>query len=314
MDWSRILTITFLIQVLAAGVRLGTPLVAASLGEIFTERSGVFNLGVEGIMLLGGFTGFAVAYYTDSLWLGALAGCLIGALMGLIFSVWVVTLKSDQIVTGYAMLILCSGIALYFYRLLFPSTASFTLPQVKPFASIAVPVLSEIPFLGPILFKQDALVYVMYALVIISAVIHYRTRFGLRVSAVGENPGAADSVGINVAKIRYLSTMIGAALAGLGGAYFSLVVLGLFSDTMIAGRGFIALALVIFGRWDPFWALAGGLLFGSIDALQFRLQFLGAPVPSEFLIMTPYVLTIIMLLIGKKRQAPSALTKAYSRE
>lgn len=314
MDWSRILTVAFLIQVLAAGVRLGAPLVASALGEIFAERAGVFNLGVEGVMLLGGFTGFTVAFYTNNLWYGALAGLLIGAIVGFIFSIWVVTLKSDQIVSGYAMLILCSGAALFAYRLFFPSTTTLSMPQVKPFPAIAIPILSEIPFIGPIFFKQDALVYVIYGLVIISSIIHYKTRFGLRASAVGENPAAADSVGINVTVVRYMSTIVGAALAGLGGAYFSLVVLGLYSDTMIAGRGFIALALVIFGRWDPVWAFAGGLLFGSIDALQFRLQFLGAPVPSEFLIMTPYVLTIIILLLGKRRSAPSALTKAYSRE
>jgi general nucleoside transport system permease protein len=314
MDWERILTLTFAIQVMAAGLRMGMPLIIASLGEIYAERSGVFNLGVEGIMLFGAFTGFAAAFLSGSMWVGVLASLALGALMGLIFSYWVITLQADQIVVGYSMLIVCSGAAIFFYRMVFPSTLTMFVPMLDPFPAIAIPVLSEIPFIGPIIFKQDALVYLTFLLVIISSIILFRTRYGLRVSAVGEYPSAADSVGINVNRVRYVSTIIGSALAGMGGAYFSLVVLGLYSDTMIAGRGFIALALVIFGRWNPYWVLAGGFLFGIIDALQLRLQFLGAGLPVEFLVMLPYVLTIFILLVGKKRMPPSALTIPYSRE
>ncbi len=191
MDWSRILTVAFLIQVLAAGVRLGAPLVASALGEIFAERAGVFNLGVEGVMLLGGFTGFTVAFYTNNLWYGALAGLLIGAIVGFIFAIWVVTLKSDQIVSGYAMLILCSGAALFAYRLFFPSTTTLSMPQVKPFPAIAIPILSEIPFLGPIFFKQDALVYVIYGLVIISSIIHYKNSFWITSECSRRKPSSS---------------------------------------------------------------------------------------------------------------------------
>lgn len=314
MDWSRILTLTFLIQVLSSGIRLGTPLIIAALGEIYAERSGVFNLGVEGIMLLGGFTGFAGAYLSGNLWIGVIASLAIGALMGLIFSFWVITQQADQIVTGYSMLILCMGASIFFYRLVFPSTLTHFVPQIKPFLAIPIPFLSQIPIIGPIVFKQDIIVYVTYLLIIISSIIFFRTRFGLRISAVGEYPSAADTVGISVTGVRYASTVIGSAFAGMAGAYFSLVLLGLYSDTMIAGRGFIALALVIFGRWNPYWALAGGFIFGLIDATQLRFQFLGATIPSEFLVMLPYVLTIIILLVGKRRMRPSALTIPYSRE
>jgi simple sugar transport system permease protein len=314
MDWSNIFSLTFLVNVLAAGVALGAPLIATALGEIYAERSGVYNLGVEGIMLLGGFSSFAVAYWTGNLWFGVLTALLVGALIGLVFSLWVVTIQTNQVVTGFAMLILCNGAAIYFYRLFFPTSQMTVVPQVHPFPTIAIPVLSQIPIIGTILFKQDAIVYLIMILAIISSIIQYRTRFGLRTSAVGEAPAAADILGINVPRLRYINATIGAALAGLGGAYFSLVVLGFYSDTMIAGRGFVALALVIFGRWDPFWVIAGGVLFGTFDALQFRLQILNAPVPSQFLIMAPYGLTILMLLVGRKRQPPAALTQPYARE
>jgi general nucleoside transport system permease protein len=311
MDWSAILTFAFLSQVLAAGLRLATPLIFTALGEIFAERSGVLNLGVEGIMLFCGFAGFSAAVLTGSLWMGVLAGILMGALMGLLFALMTVTLQTDQIVTGLAFLILSSGAAIYFYRILFGSYRIF--PTVSPFRQFSVPILSKIPFLGPILFEQNILTLVMLGLVPICAVILTATRFGLRVSAVGEHPAAADTVGVNVLRIRYICVVIGGALAGLGGAYFPLAELGFYSNSMIGGRGFIALALVVFGRWNPLLALGGGFLFGVINALQIRIQFLGSTIPAQFLIMLPYLLTILVMLVGRARQAPSALTVPYKR-
>lgn len=312
MEWSELITLAFLVQVLAASVRLATPLVLAALGEIFAERSGVLNLGVEGIMLLGGFAGFSVTVLTGSPWLGVAGGILVGLLMGSIFAFMTVTLRSDQIVTGLAMLILCSGMAIYVYRIQFGHLR--IIPQVEPFRQLALPLLGDIPLLGPILFNHNVLTYLMLLLVPICAVTLAHTRFGLRASAAGEFPAAVDTVGVSVAALRYSSVLIGGALAGLAGAYFPLAELGFYSNSMIGGRGFIALALVVFGRWNPLLALAGGLLFGTIDALQIRFQLVGSAIPPQFLIMMPYLLTILVILLGRSRKAPAALGTPYVRE
>jgi ABC-type uncharacterized transport system permease subunit len=297
---------------MAAGIRLATPLVFTSLGEIFAERSGVINLGVEGIMLFCGFTGFSFAVLSENLWLGVLAGIMMGAFMGLFFAFMTITLRSGQIVTGLAFLILASGAAIYFYRIQFGHYKVF--PQVEPFRQFSIPLLGDIPFFGPILFNQNILTILMLLIVPICAVILAYTRFGLRVNAVGEYPAAADTVGINVSLIRYICVIIGGALAGLGGAYFPLAELGFYSNSMIRGRGFIALALVVFGRWNPLLALLGGFFFGVINAIQIRIQFLGASIPAQFLIMMPYLLTIVVILVGRARKAPSSLTIPYTRE
>jgi simple sugar transport system permease protein len=312
MDWSTVLTFAFLIQVLAAGMGLATPLVYTALGEIFAERSGVLNLGVEGIMLFGGFAGFSAAVLTGNLWVGVFAGILAGAIMGLLFALLTVTLKTDQIVTGLAFLILSSGASIYFYRILFGDYK--VIPQIEPFRQFLGPGLASIPVLGPILFEQNILTLIMLVLVGVCALVLTATRFGLRVNAVGEHPAAADTVGVKVPVVRYICVAIGGALAGLGGAYFPLAELGFYSSSMIGGRGFIALALVVFGRWNPILAFAGGLLFGVISAVQIRIQFLGSTIPAQFLIMMPYLLTILVMLVGRGRQAPSALTVPYERE
>jgi ABC-type uncharacterized transport system permease subunit len=313
MFWSRILTLVFLGNVLAASFRLATPLILAAVGEVFAERSGVFNLGIEGIMLLCGFAGFAAAHAAGNLWVGVLAAALAGALLGLLFAFFTITLRADQIVAGFALLIVCTGAAIYFNRLIYPS-AKGNIPQIEAFAVVPVPVLSDIPVLGPILFNHSLLTYLALLLVFVSAAVLYRTRFGLRVSAVGEYPRAADAVGINVILVRYACVVIGASLAGVSGAYFSLVDLGFYLDNMIGGRGFIALALVVFGQWNPILVLLGGLLFGVVEAIQQRFQFLGSPIPAQFMIALPYALTIVVLLVGRKRRAPSALTVPYARE
>ena len=312
MKWADFLTVAFLIQILTAGVRLATPLLLSAVGEIFAERSGVLNLGVEGIMLLGGFTGFSFAIITGNLWIGMAASVIVGGLMGLLFAFMTVTLRTNQIATGLALLILSSGMAIYFHRMQF----DFSLfpPSVESFQSIAIPVLSEIPFVGEILFNQTIFTYLMFLLIPIATFILYSTPFGLRVNAIGEYPQAADTVGVKVTSVRYICVVIGGMLAALGGACFPLAELGIYTDTMIGGRGFIALALVVFGRWNPLWTLAGGLIFGVVDAIQTRFQFIAAGIPSNFLIMMPYVLTILILLVGRKRNAPAALTVPFIRE
>lgn len=311
MDWSNILSFTFLVNILSASLKLATPLVLAALGEIFAERSGVFNLGIEGIMLVSGVGGFIVAYFAENLWLGVIVGIAIGALLGLFFAFMVITIKADQIVTGLALLIFCDGLAIYFYRILFKSSR---IPQITPFRKYPLPFLSDIPFLGAIIFDQNVLTYLAIMLVIITTVVIFKTVYGLRSTAVGESPIAADTVGINVFKNRYLSVILGGAFAGLAGAYFPLGELGFYSNSMIGGRGFIAIALVVFGNWNPIIVLVGGLLFGIIDAIQIRFQILGTTIPSQFLIMLPYVLTVLALMFGKGRKSPSSLTVPYSRE
>lgn len=312
MDWNSFLTPLFFVQLLAASVSLATPLVFAALGEVFAQRSGVLNLGLEGIMLFSGFVGFTVALHLQNLWVGMLAAILMGALMSLLFAFLTITLRSNQTVTGLSLNFLGQGLALYLYRTIFK--ISLETPRIEPFEKLPIPGLSELPFIGPILFNHSIFTYLLFILVPTAILVIYRTPFGLRMNAAGESPQTADTLGVSVTRIRYICVVIGGALAGLAGAFYSLVELGAYSDTMVNGRGFIAAALVIFGRWDPLWTLGGGLLFGGIDALQNRLQVLGSPIPSNFLQMTPYVMTIIVLLVGRLRKPPAALGIPYVRK
>lgn len=312
MNWDSFLTTLFLVQLLVSSVRLATPLVLAALGEIFAERSGVLNLGVEGIMLFSGFMGFSVAFQAKNLLLGMLTSLLIGALMGLLFAFLTITLHSNQVVTGLSIMFLGNGMALYLYRLEFK--ISLEIPRIVTFQNLPIPGLSEIPFIGQILFNHSIFTYLMFILIPVALLIIYRTPFGLRMNAVGESPQTADTLGVSVSIIRYICVVIGGALAGMAGAFYSLVELGAYADSMVSGRGFVALALVIFGRWDPIWTFGGGLLFGGIDALQNRLQVLGSPIPSNFLQVTPYIMTIIVLLIGRLRKPPAAMCIPYVRE
>lgn len=312
MDWSQLLTPLFLTQLLAAGVTLATPLALAALGEVFAERSGSLNLGLEGIMLFSGFIGFNAVYHIGNLWIGILGAVMMGSIMGLLFAFMTITLQANQTVTGLAINFLGNGLAPYFYRLVFKVTLDT--PRVEPFQNVPIPVLSDIPFIGDILFNHSVFTYLMFLLVAVTFVIIYKTPFGLRLNAVGESPQTADTLGVNVGRIRYICVVIGGALAGMAGAFYSLVELGSYSDSMINGRGFIASALVIFGRWDPVWTFGGALLFGLIDAFQNRLQVLGSPIPSNFLQVLPYVMTILVLLIGRIRKPPAALCIPYVRK
>ncbi len=312
MEWSSVFSFAFLTQILAASLHLATPLVYAALGELFAERSGVLNLGIEGIMLLSGLSAFVVTVHTQSVWLGIALGALTGAILGLLFAVMTVTLRADQIVTGLAFMILSSGLAIYLYRIMFGNRS--TMPHIEPIGTLNISALAEIPFLGPVLFNQTILTFVMLALVAVCTVVLFQTPFGLHVSAVGENPAAADSLGISVTLVRYACLGIGGALMGLAGAYFPLVELGFYSNSMVGGRGFIALALVVFGGWNPVSILAGGLIFGIADALQIRLQLVDSDIPSQLMIALPYLLTILVMLVGHSHKAPGALTVPYVRE
>lgn len=304
------LTLT-LIPLIAATLRVATPLLFAALGETINERAGVLNLGIEGTMMLGSFAGFAVAAATGSLWLGVLGALVIGMACGALVALLTVTFGLNQHVSGLGVTLLTSGLALFFYRVLFGSTSGVQ-ARIEPFQ-----LLNPFPnsAIGSI-FNQHALTYIAFALVPAAWWLLMRTQFGLRIRAVGENPEAADTAGVNVFRVRYFALMLGGALMGVAGAFLSLAQLGAFTFGIIAGRGWIAIALVIFGNWQPFKVMAGALLFGMLQAVQLRLQAEGVTlVPYEVLLAMPYVLTILALAFaGRAASVPAAMLKPYRRE
>ena len=308
---SNILSLGFLISVLAATIRLATPILLGALGGIYSQRAGILNLGMEGTMTIGAAIGFIVTFHTKSLVLGALCAMLAGSLFSLIMAWLSVTMKANQVIAGTALTILGVGLAAFVYRTVFGIKS--LPPQIEPFKAISAS-LSELPIIGPILFSHNILIYVTFALVPITWLILEKTVFGLNIKAVGEHPRAADSKGINVAKTRYSALLIEGLYSGLAGAFMSTAYMNSFMDTMITGRGFIAVAVVVFSRWNPKRAMFGSLIFGFANALQMRLQAIGANIPNQFLLMLPYVMTILVLVsVSKKAEFPSAYTLPYSR-
>lgn len=305
---------SLLMSIIATGIIAGTPILYAAIGEIIAERAGVINLGVEGMMLVGAVTGFMVTLQTDNQWLGAGASILAGGLMALIHAFLTITLRANQVVSGLALTIFGTGLSGYIGKNL------IGIPLATTFKPVPVVGLSQIPWLGPILFQHDLLVYLGYALAITSWFVLYRTKTGLKVRAVGENPGAADAAGINVFAVRYCCVLLGGMLAGIAGAYLSLAYAPSWLENMTAGRGWIAVALVIFATWNPSKAFLGSLLFGAVDVMGFHLQTMGITISSFFLKMLPYVITIVVLILvsreTKKRHvaAPGALGVSYNRE
>lgn len=313
MTLASVLTPAFIIGVLAATVRMATPLLFAGLGETFGQRSGVLNLGLEGIMAVGALAGFGGAYFFGSPWAGVATGLLAGGLFGLVMALMSVGLQANQVITGVMLFIIAGGLVTFLNRVVFGG--SYIPPRTAGFEALPIPVLSEIPVLGPILFRQNVLVYLAFLLVPLLAAVMTHTTWGLRIRAVGDNPRAADSLGVNVYAVRYWAVIFGGALAGLGGAFLPLGYMNMFADNITAGRGWIAIALVIFGRWNPYMVLAGSLLFGGVDAIQLRLQALGLAVPYQFMLMAPYVLTILALLSMRGRvEGPGALTVPYRKQ
>jgi len=297
---------------LAASMRLAVPIMLAALGGLFAERSGVLNIGLEGAMLMGAFVGFVAAYMSGSLTAGVLLSVLAGIVFGLILGFYTITLGANQVVVGIAMNLLAMGLAAFFYRLIFGQGTQS--PRIDIFPPLDLGPLADIPLLGPLLFRQDLLAHVALALILIAWVVVARTRFGLNMRAVGEHPEAAETLGVGVFRIRYLAIAISGGLAGLGGAFLSLSATGIFIDNMTAGRGYIALAILILGRRHPFGVLLAALLFGAADALQLRAQLLPTGVPFQFLVMLPYVLTIVVLagFVGRAG-APAALGVPFRR-
>lgn len=293
--------------VLASTLRQSTPLILGALCGLIGERSGVVNIGIEGQMLLAAFVAFLANVYIGNLWLATLIGALTGAALGLLLAWMAVTLKMDQIIGGTVINILAIGITGYFY---IPGLTT----QGK-FQPIALGPLTDIPLIGPILFRNGPITYMAILLVFILHYVLFYTRWGLRTRAVGEHPSAADTVGVNVYKIRYLNVILGGALAGLAGAFLTLEGVGTFERLMTNGRGFLALAIMIFGKWTPLGAWGAALLFGFTYAMQTQLQFWGLNLPPQFIGSLPYILTILVLagFVGRSR-APAASGVPYEKE
>jgi simple sugar transport system permease protein len=296
---------------LAGSLLLSVPLVFGALSGVLCERSGVINIAIEGQLLAGAFLSAVVASVTDNLWIGLVMAPVAGVLVAVILASFVIRYVVDQIIVGVVLNVFVIGLTGFFYsRVLSPEADTFNQPGT--FRPIPIPVLSEIPVIGPVLFRQSIMVYLMYAAVVIIQIALFRTRWGLRVRAVGEHPTAADTVGIQVNRVRVKNVLLGGAVAGLGGAFFTLGSVGAFGREMTAGQGFIALAAMIFGRWSPVGALFAALLFGFANNLQGVLGVIGTPIPSEFMLMAPYLATIFAVagLVGKVR-APAADGQPY---
>ena len=309
-----ILTPAFIISVLAAAIAAGTALLYACLGELITERAGVLNLGIEGIMLMGALSGVAGCLWSGNAWVGAAAALVAGALMASIHALLTVGLRANQVVSGLALTIFGTGLSAFLGRNIVGT------PPPDSFRRLNVPGLAEIPVLGRILFQQSALVYISFALTAFLWWYIYRTRAGLRLRALGERPEAADAMGIDVSRLRALYVIAGGALAGLGGAAISLGTNPGWTEGMTAGRGWIAVALVIFAAWNPARAAIGAYLFGGVEAGQFRLQTAGVDLSPFFLNMLPYLFTILVLVLSTREaprralSAPAALGRSYTRE
>lgn len=304
---------TFLVDFLKLTFLSMVPFVLAGQGTMLGGRTGVFNVAQEGIMLTGASVGFLVGYLENSVLLGAIAAMLVGGLFGLILAYFTTTLKMDQFVVGLALFFTGLGLSSLLPKLALGVT--LTPPLIPTLPDIAIPLLSKIPFIGPILFNQNILVYISVLLSILLWYVLFRTDLGLRLRSVGENPKAADSLGISVNRNRYLTSIIGGMLIGLAGAYLPMVYTGTFTDLMVKGRGWLAIALTFFGGWSPLPILFGSLFFAGVEVLSYRMQVGGSLIPYQFLIMLPYIATIIVMIFTfGKAKVPGFLGQNYDRE
>jgi general nucleoside transport system permease protein len=303
------LSVTVLIGILTSAIRLATPYLFASIGEAFAQNSGVVNLGVDGIMLVGGFAAFYVTLQTGNPWLGLLAAIIAGLLMGLLMSLISVTLKAEQGISGIGLYMFGLGLSSLLFKVLVGTPITLT-----GFQPIALPVLSKIPVIGEIFFNHSLLVYAAFLLVPIAWWVLDKTTWGMKIKAVGQNPAAADSLGVSVDKVRYTSVCLGAMLAGVAGASLTLSLVNLFQENVTAGLGFIAVALVYFGGWRPLGILAGALLFSTVNSFQLWVQVKGVNIPADIAVMLPYLLTIAVLAFTtNKVRSPAALNKPFER-
>ncbi len=312
---SDLLQVSFVVSLFAGMIRIATPILYGALGELVTERAGVLNLSIEGTMLMGAFAGFLVTFQTGSLWLGLLAAILAGGALGLLMAFMATTLKLDQTVSGLAINLLSSGLTFYLFRLAFKDMGAQNLPSVTTFKVVELPLLSKIPVLGDVLFSQHILTYLVILLIPAVSWFLYRTKYGLELRSLGDNPRALDMRGASIAGRQYLAVIFGGMMSGLGGSFLTLASAGLFVPEISGGRGWIALAIVIFGSWKPGRILLGALFFGLIDAFQLSLQAVGVDVPYQLMLALPYLLTIVALVVNRGRsRAPLALGVPYRRE
>ena len=310
---SELLDVAFISGLIGATMRMATPIIFATLGEILAERSGVLNLGIEGIMLMGAMTGFLVTFNSGSIWAGVLAAAMVGMLLGLLMAFLAVNLGLSQHVSGLGITLFATGLAMFIYRLHFGSPT--VPPIIEPFKQITLPVLGKIPLIGPGLFTQYSLTYIAWLLIPAMSILLYKTRLGLKIRTVGENPVVADTVGVNVTLTRTLCLVFGGALMGIGGAFLTLAHQNMFLIDVIGGRGWVAIAMVIFGNWDPLKGALGALMFGFLDGLQLRLQGLGIAISFHLFLMIPYLLTIVALIsVSRRASVPASLLKPYRRE
>ncbi|OQA41977.1 MAG: Branched-chain amino acid transport system / permease component [Chloroflexi bacterium ADurb.Bin325] len=302
-----------LVGILSSSVVRATPIALAALCGVMSERAGVVNIGIEGMMLMASQAAVVSASLTANLWIGLVAAILTGALLAAVHAYLAIRFKVDQIISGVAINIFATGATSYISsRFLERNVDLLNNPGI--FKPIAIPLLSKLPILGPIFFENTIIVYLMMILVAILHVVLFYTPWGLRTRAVGEHPKAADTLGVNVFKVRYVNVILGGAIAGIGGAYFTIGSAGRFDEVMTAGKGFIGLAAMIFGKWTPIGSFLASLLFGFADSLQVKLQILRVPIPSEFLLMAPYIVTMIVLagIVGRA-SAPAADGTPYEK-
>ncbi len=301
----------FITVLLSAGLIATVPLLLAALGETLTERAGLLNLGLEGMMLIGAFAGFYMALNSQSVLAGLIAGAAIGLLLGLLFGWITITLRVDQVIVGLGLTVLAGGLTGFLFRDLYGQEFP-TLPVSAK--KMEIPFLSDLPILGPALFNQQLLVYLAWGLVIVFAFVLTRTHFGLEVRAVGESPLAADAAGVNVFRVRYLAVMIGGTMAGLGGAFLSVGDLNFFVPGMTVGQGFIAIAIAMLGKWRPYRVFVGAALFGLLRSLANGLQIIGVDVRPEFILMLPYLgIIVALVLLAGRTSLPAALGVPYER-
>ncbi len=302
----------FIENLLASGVKLAAPLWLTATGETYAERAGVINIGLEGMMLAGAFAGMAVSYFTANPWLGLLAGMLAAVVLAALFGVLTIYFYADQIITGAALNLVALGLTGFFFRSLFGVTGAAL--TVTSFPLIAIPVLDEAPFFGAFLSGQPVLLYLALGVIPLASFVLNHTALGLAIRACGEYPAAVDTAGRNVFRLRLGCMLFCGMLTGAAGAYLTLAHANTFVEGITAGRGFIALAIVIFGRWQPLGVFFASLFFGCANALQFQFQARGYDLPYQFFLMLPYLLTLLVLVFSQRgSQGPAALGKAYHR-
>jgi simple sugar transport system permease protein len=319
MNWNEVIGSSALVPLFSSGVALAVPTATAAVGECFSERAGNLNLGVEGMMLTGAYAGFIGTYYTHSVAVGVLCGIGAGILLGIVMAGLSIWLKTEQVINGIALVLFAQGLTAFLYGKLFSTNNT---PTISTPGNLHVPLLADIPVIGHVLFRQNSLFYIAVAAMLGVIFVLYRTRFGLSVRATGEDPAAADAAAIPVDRVRWIALLVGGATAGLGGAVLAVGQLGIIQTNVTAGAGWIAVALVIFGRWNPVYVILGAFLFGTTDALQLRIQAASGGVtsgfPYEFFQALPYLVTLAVMVavaIGARRTAqPAALGAPFRKE